>query len=112
VNTNILIILGSQTLFAISSLIARSATKDQTFTARYVLTSWFITFILIRLVATLLELYVLTRVNLGQTVALAGVCGLITANLIGVVFLKEVLTPLNYLGIGFAIIAILLLSHK
>lgn len=67
---------------------------------------------LIRLVATMLELFVLTRVNLGLTVALAGVCGLITANLIGVAFLKEVLTPLNYLGIGFAVVAIILLGYK
>lgn len=109
---NIVIIFVSQILFAIGSLLARSYTRDRPFTVHYVLAGWFIVYLLIRLFATLAELFVLTRVNLGQTVALAGVCGLVTANLFGVLFLREVLTPLNYLGIAFAVVAIVLLSHK
>lgn len=73
---------------------------------------WFAAYLLIRFVATFMELFVLSRVELGQTVALAGVAGLITANVMGIVFLGEVLSVQAYIGIGFALVAILLLSYK
>ena len=111
-NANVLIIFGSQVLFALAGLIARSKTKGHAFTISQVLAGWFVAFLLIRLVAALAELFVLTRVDLGQTVALAGVFGLVTANVFGYLFLKETLHPLNYLGIAFAIVAIVLLSRK
>jgi len=76
------------------------------------MTVWFVEYLAIRFIATLMELFVLSRVDLGQTVALAGVAGLITANVMGVLFLGEVLSMQAYIGIGFAVVAILLLSYK
>lgn len=99
--------------FASASLLARYYTKGSPITSvQSIMAGWFVAYLLIRLVATMMELFVLSRVNLGQTVALAGVCGLITANALGVVFLGEVLSWQAYLGIGFAIVAILLLGYK
>lgn len=110
---NVLIIFGSQIIFALGSLLARHFTKGNPITSvQSIMVGWFAAYLLIRLVATVMELYVLSRVNLGQTVALAGVAGLITANLMGVFFLGEVLSWQAYFGIGFAIVAILLLSYK
>lgn len=110
---NVLIIFGSQILFALGSLLARHATRDNPITSvQSIMAIWFIVYLGIRFVATMLELFVLSRVDLGQTVALAGVCGLITANVMGVLFLGEVLSWQAYLGIAFAIAAILLLSYK
>ena len=109
---NVLIIVLSQILFAAGSFIARSATKGKTFTFHSMIAAWFVVYLLIRFVATILELFVLTRANLGQTVALAGVCGLITANVLGYFLLHETLNPLNYLGIVLAVGAIFLLSFK
>jgi len=110
---NVLIIFGSQILFALGSLLARHFIKDHPITSvQSIMAAWFVVYLLIRLIATLMELFVLSRVNLGQTVALAGVVGLVTANLMGVFFLGEVLSWQAYFGIGFAIVAILLLSYK
>ncbi len=110
---NVIIIFVSQILFATGSLLARHFTKDNPVTSvQSIMAAWFFCYLFIRLIATLLELFVLSRVNLGQTVALAGVAGLITANLMGVFFLGEVLSIYSYAGIGFAIIAIVLLSYK
>lgn len=110
---NVLIIFGSQIVFALGSLLARSFTKGHPIVSvRNIMTIWFIEYLAIRFIATLMELFVLSRVDLGQTVALAGVAGLITANVMGVLFLGEVLSLQAYIGIGFAIVAILLLSYK
>ena len=112
-NLNVLIIIGSQILFALGSLLARHFTKgDPIVSVRSIMTVWFVVYLIIRLVATLMELFVLSRVDLGQTVALAGVCGLVTANLLGVLFLGEVLSVQAYIGIAFAIVAIVLLGYK
>ena len=110
---NVLIIFGLQIIFALASLLARSNTKGHPITSvRSIMATWFVAYLFIRLVATLMELFVLSRVDLGQTVALAGVAGLITANVMGVIFLGEVLSVQAYIGIGFALMAVLLLSYK
>lgn len=110
---NVLIIFGSQIIFAGASLLARYYTRGSPITSvQSIMAAWFVAYVLIRFVAAMMELFVLSRVNLGQTVALAGVCGLITANVLGVLFLGEVLSWQAYLGLAFAVAAILLLSYK
>ena len=76
------------------------------------LSVWFLTYFFIRSLATMGQLYVFTSFELGRTITLAGVLGLITANILGLFLLKEILSPIAYIGIAFAIIAFLLVGFS
>jgi multidrug transporter EmrE-like cation transporter len=55
------------------------------------------------------QLYVFTRIELGKTIALAGAISIIGANVLGYLFLREILTPGEYIGVMLAILAIIVL---
>lgn len=73
---------------------------------------WFILYWLFRIAATFGQLYVLSQVEVGKTLALFGAASIILANLLGFLLLKEVLSPTQYGGITLAVIAFIILSFK
>lgn len=108
-NWPIIIIIGTQLLFTVSDLLARTYMPKQGFALTTFLSGWFLVYFSIRIIAMFGQLYIFTAVELGKTMALFGAVSIILANLLGFLVLKEVLTPGAYIGITFAIIAFIVL---
>jgi len=108
----IIIIVGTQLLFTIGDLLARFYMPKQGFAITTFLSGWFFLYFLIRTVAMFGQLYVFTAIELGKTMALFGAISIIFANLLGLLVLKEVLTPGVYIGVTLAIAAFIFLSFK
>ncbi len=109
-NWPIIVIIVTQLLFAIGDLLARTYMSKYGFALSTFLSVWFLVYILIRTVATFGQLYVFTTIELGRTVALFSASGIILANLLGLLFLQEVLSPAAYVGIILAVIAFIILA--
>src|SRR6266542_847671 len=98
-------VIASQTLFTIGDLLARQHLKGE-FALSNLLTGWFAVYLLLRTAATFLQLYVLSAVELGKTMALFGAASILIANVLGWLVLREVLPPITYIGVGLAVLAL------
>jgi multidrug transporter EmrE-like cation transporter len=107
----ILIVLVSQTLFTASDVLARVNLKNEDgFTLAALWAPWFFVYVAVRQVAVVGQLYVLATTELGRTAGLFSATALITANLIGVLFLNDTLNTVGYVGLVFALLAITLMT--
>ncbi len=109
-NWPIVAVVGTQLLFTTSDLLARGNMPKQGFVLNTFLSSWFLVYFIIRIIAMFGQLYVFTAINLGRTMGLFGATSLVLSNLLGFLVLKEVLSPGQYIGIVFAITSFLILS--
>ena len=107
----VVIVIVSQLLFTAGDLLARGHVKDN-FTVANFLTGWFAAYLLLRTVATFAQLYVLSTVEIGKTIALFGASSIVIANALGWLVLREVLSPITYVGISLAVLAFLVISWK
>lgn len=101
----LVVVIASQLLFTAGDLLARQHIKGD-FTAANFLTGWFAAYLLLRTAATLGQLYVLSAIDLGKTMALFGAASVMIANVLGWLVLQEVLPPLTYVGISLAVLAV------
>lgn len=106
----ILTLLVAQILFSIGDLLARFKMRKYGFTHANLFSAWFAIYLITHLIAIFLQLYVFTTVELGRTITLFAVSGIVLANLTGLLFLSEVLSVYSYLGVALAIVAFLLLA--
>ena len=108
----IVVIVATQVLFTTSDVIGRYFMTTSGFTLKSFVSLWFLGYVLIRSVATVGLLYVFSRIELGQTMALFGAVSIVLANVLGLLFLKEVLSPSTYIGVALAIGAFLILALR
>jgi multidrug transporter EmrE-like cation transporter len=108
----IFIIIIAQLLFTVSDLIGRHFMSTSGFTLKSFLSLWFLGYFLIRNIAMFGQLYVFSRIELGHTMALFGAISIVLANVLGFLFLKEVLSPVVYIGVVLAIVAFLVLAVR
>lgn len=59
-----------------------------------------------------IQIFVLSRYEVSKTITLLGIFAVIITPLLGVYFLKEKFSVTNWIGVGFALFAILLVSAK
>jgi len=62
--------------------------------------------------AFVLQLYVLKHLDLSKTIIILGSCAVIFSALLGVLVLKEKLNVYNYLGVAFAVLAVVFINIK
>jgi drug/metabolite transporter (DMT)-like permease len=105
------ILIMSQLLFTAGDLLARAHVKDN-FTVANLLTGWFAAYLVLRTVAMFGQLYVLSIVEIGRTIALFGASSIVVSNVLGWMILREVLSPITYVGISLAVLAFLILSWQ
>lgn len=108
----IVVILITQLIFSLTDLLARSHLRNSSLGLSSFLQPWFLTYAVVRVTSTIAQFYVFTKIDLGKTVTLFAVAGIIFANILGVLFLKEVLSVKDYIGVILAIIALVILSIK
>jgi multidrug transporter EmrE-like cation transporter len=108
----IIIIIGAQLLFTASDLIGRYLMVTTGFTAASFLSPYFIVYVAIRNIAMIGQLYAFSQLQLGATMALFGAVSIVLANVLGLLFLKETLPLLAYIGVVLAIVAFLILAAQ
>lgn len=110
IKSPIFIIVATQLLFTIGDLLARSKMRHSPFAASTFLSWWFLVYFLIRQLATFGQLYVLSAMQVGKTMALFAATSLVLVNLLGVLLLGEVLSIQTYTAIGLVVLAFIVLS--
>lgn len=108
----IFILVGTQILFTSGDLLARANLAKTGFSSGMFFTWWFGLYILLRTVATVGQLYVLSQVQIGRAYGIFGAFGIVMASLVGFFWLKESLTIWQYIGISLSILAFLTLTLK
>jgi len=111
-NLSVLILVGSQLLFSTGDLMARTYMRKYGFTLAAFASLWFAVYFTIRTVAMFGQLYVFTSVQLGKTMALFGAVSIILSNILGLLVLKEILSPGAYVAVSMAVIAFIVLAFK
>jgi multidrug transporter EmrE-like cation transporter len=110
-NLPLLIVIVSQLLFTAGDLLARHHMRGNFAVANF-LTVWFVAYLLLRTAATFGQLYVLSTVDLGKTMALFGAASVMIANVLGWLVLQEVLPPISYVGIALAVLALAVMGWR
>jgi len=111
-NVPILIIIGSQLLFTSGDLLARHYMPQQGFKLATFLSWWFLVYMTVSTIATFGQLFIFTQMELGRTMTLFGASGLILANVLGLLILKEQLSLSVYFGVLLAVIAFLVVGFS
>jgi len=104
------VLVASQLLFTGGDLLARANMSRLGFTASAFLAPWFVTWFVIRQLGGVGQLYVLARVPAGTTLSLFSASSIVLINVLAVLLLKEILSPLTYVGVSLAVAALLVLS--
>lgn len=107
-----IVLIGTQILFSISDVLGRHYMRTYGFSTAAFTSWWFMVYFTVRIVATMGQLYVFSAIDLGKTMALFGAASIVIANVLGLLLLKEVLSPMAYLGISLAVVTFCLLAFS
>ena len=110
--TALLAVVGTQLIYSISDFMGRYYMARQGFRLGTFLTAWFLGYFVLRQVAMFGQLYVFTQVPLGKTMAMLGASSIVISNVLGLLFLKELLSPLAYAGVTLAVISFLIMALR
>lgn len=110
--TVLIVLIATQLVYSISDFMGRYYMVKHGFHAASFLMPWFLWYQVIRQVAMFGQLYVFACVPLGKTMAILGATSIVISNVLGFLFLKEVLSPVAYVGVMMAVIAILIMTFK
>ena len=110
--TTLLILIGTQLVYSISDLMGRYYMSKHGFHAASFWMPWFLWYQVIRQIAMFGQLYIFACVPLGKTMAMMGAASIVISNVLGFLFLKEVLSLVAYLGVMMAVIAILIMAFR
>lgn len=105
-----IVVIVSQLLFTTGDLLARHFMKQGGFHIANFLAWWFLVYILLRVCATFGQLYVLSQLEVGKSMALFSSSSLILVNVLSVLFLGEILSLQAYIGITFAVLAVVIIG--
>ena len=103
------ILLGTQLLYSVSDFMGRAYLARYGFKAAAFLSLWFMIYLVIRQVAMVGQLYLFAHVPLGKSMAMLGAASIVLSNLLGWLFLGEVLSAASYVGVFLAVTAILIM---
>ncbi len=111
-NTALIILVVSQLLFSVGDVLARSFMVKHGFTVAILTSPWFWVYVVLRIIASAGQLFVLANFQVGKTIALFGALAIIMSSLLGWLLLQEVLSPATYVGIVLAVLAFLILAFR
>jgi len=108
----VFILICTQCLFTISDVIGRTYMARHGFTWSTFISLWFLTYTLVRQMATFGLLYIFANFSMGKTITMIGAASIVLSNLIGLLYLGEQISSLAYLGICLAIIAFIVMGIR
>lgn len=106
------IIVFTQLLFTSGDLLARSQVGKHGFHLATFISWWFVVYIVLRTAATFGQLYVLSTVKVGQTMALFAAASIVLVNVLGWFLLRETLSVTTYIGVSLAVVAFIVLALR
>ena len=106
----VLVIVATQLLFTTGDLLARANMRRSPFVLSTFVSWWFLAYFLIRQVAMFGQLYALSALQIGKTMALFSATSILVVNALGILLLGEVLSFQAYLAIALVVFAFVLLS--
>ncbi len=108
--TPIVILFAVQALFTGGDLLSRHYLMRYGFTSAVFRKPWFIVYLVIRQLAMVGQLYVLSTIEIGRVMALLSGVSIILASTLGLVLLQEKMSAQSWIGIGLAVGAIFILA--
>lgn len=109
---DIILILCVQFIYSLSDLGKKIALGSHGFQWTVLKNPLFIIGILAPIIGLVLQIYVFSKYELARSIIILGMFAIIFATILGVLVLKERFTFWNYIGVVFAILAIILVKHK
>lgn len=109
---NVILLFIVQSIYSLTDL-GKKLILNKAGYGLHLITNW--KFVLITLSAVIgfaLQMFVLSRYELSKMSIVIGVLAVLISSAIGVMVLKEHLSPINYLGLAFAVVAIILVQIK
>lgn len=106
----ILALVVGQLIFTASDLMGRYYIVKYGFSLANFLSLWFVVYWLLKILGIFCQLYVFTATKLGKTMVLFAAVSIILSNVLGYLFLHEILTAKEYAGVMLAIITFLILA--
>jgi hypothetical protein len=111
-NKAIIVLVATQILYSAGDFMARACMARYGFCAAAFFSIWFAAYFAMRTIAMFGQLWVFASVPLGKSMALFGAVSIVLSNVLGFLFLKEVLTPPTYVGISLAVLAFLVMLFR
>ena len=108
----VIVIVISQLIFSSGDLLARHFLGKSGFHWATFAAPWFLVYILTKVLAITGQLFVLSNLKIGSTMALFGATSITVSSVLGWFLLHETLSMTGYIGVTLAIIAFLLLALR
>jgi len=108
----VLIILVTQALYATGDLFRKIILGKSAFDFTLLKNIPFVLTLGLSAIGVVLQLYALKHFDLSRTIILLGTFAVIFSTALGVLVLKERFSPVNYLGVLFAVLAIIFINLK
>lgn len=104
----ILLIILAQALYSAGDLARKVIMNGRGFDLTLLLSIpvW-LTFVF-SIVAFVIQMFVLKHYDFSRTITILASCGIIFSVILGALFFKEKFSPINYLGVALAIVAVIL----
>ena len=110
--TVLIVLLATQLIYSATDFMGRYYMVKHGFHAASFFMPWFLWYQIIRQIAMFGQLWIFACVPLGKTMAMLGATSIVISNVLGFLFLKEVLSPVAYVGVMMAVIAILIMAFR
>lgn len=106
-----LLIFVAQAFYSLSDLLKKIVLREVAFPAALA-NPRFLAAAAVAFVGMFFHFYVLSRYDLSRTTIFLGLFALVVSPLLGVLVLHERLAPINWLGVGLAMLAVVLVNIK
>lgn len=108
----ILAILVAQAFYTCADVLQKKVLGGAGFSARTLLSFAFLSTLLVSGTGFVFQMFAMSKMELSRTIILLGVFGVVLAAAAGVLVFHDKLSVKNYVGIAFAIAAIILVRSK
>lgn len=110
--TAVMVVILSQLIFSSGDLLARHYLGKQGFHWASFTAPWFLIYVVTKVIAITGQLYVLSQIKIGPTMALYGATSITVSSVLGWFLLHETLSTAGYIGVTLAVIAFLVLALR
>ena len=105
-------VLIAQIFYTVADVLQKKVLGNQGFSARTLLSAGFLATLLVSGTGFVFQMHALSKLDLSKTIILLSVFGVVLAAAAGVIVFGEKLHWYNYVGIVFAVAAIILVRSK
>lgn len=109
---NIFLILCAQIIYSAADLGQRVLALRYGYGWHLLTKPLFLLILVVPALGLLLQIFVLSRYEVSKTITVLGIFAVTVTPIMGVFLLKERFTPVNWIGVGVAVLAIFLVTSK